>query len=165
LIFYYFEDYSGFNRAKYSHKYDGPGIRWLLTLSTATGLILNLSGPYLPGIFPDLSIYRSRIKPFLLDGEFVLNDLGFRGDETCINAHDSGPPSIALKRRKNLLARHETINGRVKIWACANTSRVRHLDVHYYTAMITAVHVIVQIEMMIGFWKPFENEFTGPLRR
>ena len=81
---HYFEDDStGRNPKKYSAKFNGLGLRWMVALSTANAEIVAIHGPELAGMKNDLQMFRESIKSKLDPGEKVLADRGYRG-EACI---------------------------------------------------------------------------------
>jgi hypothetical protein len=78
------EEPTPFSTAWYSHKFHGPGLRYELAVSISTGDIVAFNGPFPCGAFPDLKIFRSRLKQELGQGEKVVADRGYKGDtKTC----------------------------------------------------------------------------------
>ena len=71
-------------------------------------------GPKLAGLGNELSYYQSHVKPFLRQSAKVLTDLGFARDDSVVAAFDEGLRAIERTRRRNLLARHEGLDGRFK---------------------------------------------------
>ena len=160
---HYFEDSTGRNPKKYSAKFNGPGLRWMVALSTANAEIVAIHGPELAGMKNDLQMFRESIKSQLDPGEKVLADRGYRGKACICTAYDFGISEEVQTRRKNLLARHETFHARINNWGCVSTSHPRHTDVSYHAAHIRAVIVITAIEQILGVWQPFSNVYTGPI--
>jgi DDE superfamily endonuclease len=105
-----------FSSSWYSHKFRGPGLRYEVGIAISTGDIVWYHGPFPCGAFPDLKIFRLKLKDKLGYAENVIADNGYRGDTrictpNMANDHQHAR-SMALAR-----ARHETINHRLKTWA------------------------------------------------
>ena len=103
-----------------SHKFKfGSGLRYEVALCILTGWLVWINGPYEPGIWNDISIFRNALRSLLGTGERVEADDGYRGDSpvfvrcpSSIGEHDPTRESMqALVRR-----RHETVNKRFKQW-------------------------------------------------
>ena len=108
----------GVNRKKYSHKLHKSGLSWLLGLATENDNLVCMFGPKLAELGNELSYYQSHVKPFLRQSEKVLTDLGFAHDDSVVATFDEGLSSTERTRSRNLLARHEGLNGRFKEFAC-----------------------------------------------
>ena len=101
------------NSKWYSHKFDGPGLHYEIAVCIHTGDIVSYNGPFECGAWPDLKIFRSRLKGMLGPGEKVIADRGYRGDSRTI------VPTMARSEQHReamnvARARHETVNGRLK---------------------------------------------------
>ena len=66
-----------FSKAWWSHKFNGPGLRCEIAICIKTGWIVAYNGPFACGVWPDLKIFRFRLKQWLLRGEKVLADRGY----------------------------------------------------------------------------------------
>jgi len=66
---------------------------------------------------------------------------------------DVGIDATVKKARGRLLARHETINGRLKMWNCLNVAKFRH-DAEKHSNFVNAVAVMVQLRISAqgGVW-------------
>ena len=51
-----------------SHKFKGPGLRYLLSTCLKTGWIVGMHGPFPAGDWPDDKIYKEYIVPILAPG-------------------------------------------------------------------------------------------------
>lgn len=142
---------NGFDSKWWSHKWNGPALRYEVATCINTGRIVWIHGPFPAGRWADIRIYRLRLKMYLLPGERVWADLGYRGDTTVIHRRCLGDEDCdMLSDLKFARARHENINGRMtksgalcKLW--------RHdLNKHYLAFYAAAV--IYQIET--DLWGP-----------
>jgi len=66
----------------YSKKFDGPGLRYEIGASIRSPDIVWINGPFLPGNYTDLMIFREGMKQSLDDGEMVEADDIYR-DPRC----------------------------------------------------------------------------------
>ena len=64
----------------YSHKFNGPALRYEVAVCIQTGWIVWTGGPFPAGDFPDLEIYRLDLKERLCEHERVEADEGYAGD-------------------------------------------------------------------------------------
>ena len=82
-----------------------------------TGDIVWINGPFKCGTWPDLNIYRLKLKFMLADGEMVVADKGYRGDETIRTPYTKISKTDTRAMHK-ALAWHETVNKRLKQFGC-----------------------------------------------
>lgn len=83
----------------------------------ATGHIVWVNGPFPCGAWPDIKIFRYRLKQILAAGECVEADRGYRGDPSVLTPDDY----LTLSERKakgTARARHEAVNTRLKFYGC-----------------------------------------------
>jgi len=104
----------GFDKRWYSHKFNGPAVKYELAVAIHTGDIVAFCGPFM-GAEPDQKIFRYRLKDLLLPSEKVIGDKGYRGDSSAVTPFDAKnaqhEESMAVLR-----ARHASINRRLKHW-------------------------------------------------
>ena len=130
------------NRRWYSHKFRSAGVRYEVGVCIQTGDICWINGPFMCGRWPDINIFRVGLKRRLNQNEMVVADKGYRGDSKChTNAH---LVSLADKRATNkALARHETVNKRVKQFKCLKNQfrhpLSKHKDCFYAASVATQV--------------------------
>ena len=106
---------SPFSPRWFSHKFNGPALRYEVGLNIRTGDIVWIHGPFPAGEWPDLRISRYGIVHHLLPGEMLLGDGGFADGYqffvTPTGLNEAVDRMMALVR-----ARHETVNRRFKTW-------------------------------------------------
>jgi hypothetical protein len=125
----------------YSHKFNGPGIRYEVGICIQTGWIVWVNGPYPCGEWPDIQIARDWLIYELDRGEKYLGDGGyFDGNQwsetpTGLNNEDQ-------KMKAEARARHETVNGRFKQFGVLER-RFRH-KIHLHGKVFMAVANLVQ---------------------
>lgn len=134
----------------YSHKFKGPGYRYEIGLCILTSDICWLRGPFKPGLWNDLTIFRAGLKMQLDDGERVEADNGYMGESPhyckCPDAYTSSA------RRRRMVARvrnrHESVNSRLKIYGCLTTSFRHGIEKHGWC--VRAIAVLTQLAMENG---------------
>jgi hypothetical protein len=133
----------------YSHKFNGPGLRYEVALCILTGDIEWVNGPFEPGKYSDLSIFWMHMKPALSPGERVEADKGYPDDSTKTRAFGNEPAKNYV--RKVVAARHEHVNGRFKAWNILK-SEFRHMKycMAKHGQAFHAVAVITQISIENG---------------
>jgi hypothetical protein len=83
-----------FDSKWYSHNFVSPGLRYKIGVCIKTGKLVSFNGPFECGSWPDLKIFRSRLKGMLSVGEKVIADRGYHGDVTIITPDRSKMPTI-----------------------------------------------------------------------
>jgi len=128
----------------WSHKFNGPGVRYEVCVCIHTGWIVWINGPFPCGSWPDLRIARDELIYWVPYGEYIIGDGGYRDNRnyfwtpTGLNRLEDRMQSIAR-------ARHETVNARLKKFNC-----LVHVYRHRRTKhgqLFTAVANIVQMEI------------------
>lgn len=131
----------------FSHKHNGPGLRYEVSICINTGWIVAFNGPFECGSWADLKIFRSRLKQNLGRGEKVVADRGYRGDVRVCHP-DSATDPAHCEAMNAARARHETVNGRLKTWK--SMKQVFRHSRHKHHFIFRAVTVIEQIKIMNG---------------
>ena len=121
---------SVFDTRWYSHKFRGPGLRYEISVCIRTGKIVSYNGPFECGRWPDLNIFRNKLKGMLTVGEKVVADRGYRGDDKVLTPDDY-INRAHQKAMSNARARHETINRRLKTWGILKQFFRNKLDKHH----------------------------------
>lgn len=113
---------------------------------------MSYTGPFECGTWPDLSIFRFKLKRMLSPAEKVVADKGYRGEcrvMTSLQARTVEHHELMNTAR----ARHETVNGRLKAWSILKDVFRHPLDKHHIA--FRSVIVIEQIEIENGH-PPFQ---------
>ena len=109
------------NKALYSWKFRGPGLRYEVATSIKTSDVVWINGPFAPGDYDDLSIFRLGLKHMLQDGKRGEADDAYLAEAPskvkCPGMFaDISEEEEALRSR--IGGRIETINNRVKHFGC-----------------------------------------------
>jgi len=132
----------------WSHKFDGPGLRYEVALCIQTGWIVWINGPFAPGPWPDISIFRDGLKKLLFLGERVEADNGSRGD-FAVDAPEERCPNLLQHIAKAWCrSRHETVNKRFKQFNVLKNC-FRH-DIEKHMICFQAIVVVTQIALTDG---------------
>ena len=134
-----------FNKKWYSHKLNGPGLTYEIGLCIRTGQVVWAFGGLPAGDFPDLRMAKMAFVTFLENGEKALADKGYRDSNYFIFPNRDFPDNAQHKR---LMARHETINGRMKSFHVLSQQFVRKLN--HPKSIFDACIRILQLQMTSG---------------
>ena len=133
----------------YSKKFNGPGYRYEVALSILSSDIVWIAGPYFPGEWNDIKIFRHGLMHELDDGERVEADDGYWGE---CPMYCKCPRKLPKEERKRMTGRlrmrHETVNERFKNFSCM-ASRFRHGG-KKHAACFRAVVVLTQLAIESG---------------
>ena len=148
----------------YSHKSNGPGLRYEVATSIQTGLISWASGPWRAGLWHEQEIFKNGLDMELEEGEPVHADRGYSagaqnedGEVIFITPNSPGMTEKASIAHGRLHGRHEGVNGKLKRFSVLE-NRFRHnLDRH--GECFFAVVTLVQLEMVVET-KPFHVEYS-----
>ena len=105
-------------RQFFSFKFRKSALRYEVGLSILGGEICWISGPYLPGVYNDLDIFRTSLSSHLDEFERVEADDGYIG-EAPLRVKCPGCVTISEEQQKimkRVRARQETINIWFKQW-------------------------------------------------
>jgi hypothetical protein len=136
-------------RKFHSHKFKfGSALRYEVAVAIVSGELVWINGPYEPGIWNDLAIFRNALLTELEEGERVEADDGYRGDSpryvkcpASIGNHEEMNTSAAFVRR-----RHETINKRFKQWGILKQVYRGDLSKHGTAFRVCAIITQLAIE-------------------
>lgn len=129
-----------FNKKWYSHKMNTAGIRYEIGISIVEGDIVWASGGFPCGEWTDLKIAQDLYVYHVEEGEYTLADKGYRQKKYFKQ------PTNAIEKR--ILARHETLNGRLKEFSILSVRFRNPLKKH--PLVFHAVVNIVQVTIMNG---------------
>ena len=118
-----------FHGSWFSHKFNGPGVRYEIAISIEIPKIVWSNAPWLCGTYSDLRIFRDGLKHLLEVDEFVIADSEYT-DKCCIQ-----PPGNELKNHcllSVIRARHENLNTRIKQFGVFKHKFRHELSLHHY---------------------------------
>ena len=133
---------SYFEPGWYSHKFKGAGLRYEMGVCIQTGWIVWMNGPYPCGAWSDLKIFNFKLKHMLDEDENAVADGGYKNGGNKV-ATPGGVHTINERMKGKARARHENVNGRLKMFAICNTKFRHSLTMHHDVVM--AVANIVQL--------------------
>ena len=136
-----------FSKSWWSHKSNGPALRYELSIAVGCSKIVWVHGPFRAGSWPDVKIFKKGLRQVLhFYGEMTIADGGYKGLENWIQVKGDFSLTEAARRfNTHARARHETVNKRIKIFDCLN-QRWRHpLKMHKRTFM--AIVCLTNIQM------------------
>jgi hypothetical protein len=139
----------GWSKSFYSYKFKKSGLRYEVGLCIKTGDICWWSGPYAPGIWNDLSIFRDGLMTHLEPGERVETDRGYRGSAPkyvkCPDGLLADPDPAVKLMAARVRSQQETVNERFKNWAILCTP-YRHEFLEHQT-VFGAIVVLTQLSL------------------
>ena len=136
-----------FDPVWYSHKFNGPALRYKMGISIQTGYICWINSPYPAGEFNDLEIFQLYLKELLARHERVETDSIYQGDSCRIPNDFKGHRPWAVQKAQ-ARARHETINGSFKNFNIL--SQPFRSTKHKHFLVYQAIAVIIQSEILEG---------------
>ena len=142
------EEPKPFDSGWYSHKSNGPAVRWEIGTSIQTGQICWVNGPYAAGAWPDEIIFCDILWHHLEPGEIVHADRGYRnyqGDVMYFMTPNFPCEYETLRGNGLARARHEAINGRLKRFKILDEP-FRH-ELEKVKVCFHAVTILVQLQL------------------
>ena len=135
----------GYHKPFRSYKFKKSGLRYEVGLCILTGDICWWSGPYAPGVWNDLAIFRDSLVLMLEPGERCETDSGYQGSAPthtkCPGVSWADPNTAEIQSR--VRSRQETVNERFKNWAILATP-YRHGLLEHQT-VFGAIVVLTQL--------------------
>ena len=137
-----------FENVWYSHKSNGPAVRYEVGVSFVSSDIVWIRGPYPAGSHDERSIARlpGGLYESLLAGEWVVGDKGYRAAMDPVISPDMDPNGLYARAR----ARHEACNARIKKWKVLDSPFRTPHDLGFHESCFWAVCTMVQIEFNGG---------------
>lgn len=133
----------------YSHKFKAPALRYEVAVCIKTGHIVWIHGPFPAGAWSDITIFRHALINQLEEGERVEADLGYRGEAPrYIKIPDARNRDEVERMRAIVRLRHETVNKRIKQFACMK--QVFRHEINMHSAAFRAVVVVTQLNINNG---------------
>ena len=150
---YIIDEPQPFHKKFFTKKFNHAGLRYELGVALYSPNIVWASGPHLPGLKNDITIYREAGLKLALTSnrEMAFADSGYRGERDTIQEKGRGTKDereVATRAR----ARHETVNRRLKEWGCLSVP-FRHNNGHDVTnhgIVFDAVLVLTQLSISIN---------------
>lgn len=139
------EEPGNFDKKWYSHKFNGPALRYEVAVRLINPIITWVNGAYPAGDFPDLKLAKELYISAVLPNEMTLADDTYRDGLFFIHPH--GNPESVVKQ-KQFMARHETVNGRLKSFRVLSSTFRHNLTLH--ARCFNAVANLVQLMILNG---------------
>jgi hypothetical protein len=132
---------------------------WLIQSSFCLTFCL-LYRPFAPGDWPDIEIFKIGLKEQLMEGERVEADDGYIGEAPEYVKCPAGftRPEEESAMRKRVDGRHETINKKIKHWAClVNPFKGKRDDrIEKHSQLFRVCVVATQVAMELGIGELYE---------
>jgi DDE superfamily endonuclease len=130
----------------YSHKFNGPGVKYEVGVCIKTGYIVWINGPFVAST-SDATIFKNTLSGLLADDEGVEVDKGYGGDKKLKSPQVNSSKLQKKEKASAVGARHENVNSRLKIYNVLNIP-FRHLNPRYgmmekYGMCFNAIAVIL----------------------
>lgn len=134
----------------YTYKFKKSGLRYEVALGIISGDIVWINGPFPPGEYNDLTIFRNSLISHLDDGERCEADDGYLGEAPqfikCPACVTNESEREELQQR--VRSRHETVNNRFKMWGILRQT-FRH-DLQLHGDVFRAIAVLTQLAIENG---------------
>jgi hypothetical protein len=134
------------NSIWWSHKFNGPGIRYEVGTCIRTGDIVWFRGPF-PCNISDREIFDNHLSKKLLPGEGVEADSGYVG-RVQIFTPGVAKTSKERKQKSQVRGRQENVNARLKVFGV--TERWNNPDPAKHVVFARCVAIIVQLSFKLG---------------
>ena len=132
----------------YSHKFEGPALRYEIAVCIQTGDIVWSNGPFPAGKWPDKKIFKYKLRHMLDENEMVEVDGTYSGMPFECRMPGDFLSAADKKAKSDARARHETINRRLKQFGILG-NRYRH-DIGMHKIAFRACAVCTQIAFNAG---------------
>ena len=128
-----------------SHKYAfKSALRYEIGVSILGGDLVWIQGPYPAGHWPDVKIFNKTLRHWLEPGERVEADNGYVGCADKVKCPDNPCNPVGnLGMQGRVRSRHETLNGRFKVWGILR-EEYRH-DIERHGEVFRAIAIITQL--------------------
>ena len=142
-----------FDKVWFSKKFSGAALRYEVGICIQTGDICWINGPFKPGRWNDLAIFRRNLRQRLLPGEKVECDAGYLGEPACRNNN------IILNRLDDMAkcdarSRQENIHADIKIFDCLERAGPWRHDRHLHKHAFAAAAVLTQLAYSLDPLRP-----------
>lgn len=150
-------DYAGKpDKRYYSYKYKKSGLRYEVAVAIRSNNIVWINGPFLPGEYNDLQIFRMGLKQQLKDGERVEADDIYEPEapHTCYTPRHVLVRGDQKLMRNRIKKRQETINRRLKVFKSLNVVFTHSVNRHSICFRCAAI--LVQLALECGEQELFD---------
>ena len=130
----------------WSHKFNGPGVRYEVATCIRTGDIVWFKGPF-PCNLSDREIFDLLLATELFPGEGVEADSGYTGRQQIFTPGVAKNRTV-LKQKSQVRGRHENVNGRLKVFGVMK--RWNNSDTAKHGVFARCVAIIVQLSFTLG---------------
>ena len=137
----------------WSHKFNGPGIRYEVGVCIQTAEIVWFRGPF-PCNVSDREIFDTFLSKKLIEGEGVEADSGYTG-RSQIFTPGVAKTSVARKQKSQVRGRHENVNQRLKVFGVMKYWN--NPDIGKHGLFARCVAIIVQLSFVLD-----ENLYDVP---
>jgi len=140
------------HKSFYSFKFNHGGLRYEVGLCIRTGHIVWINGPFPPGDWPDVEVFRSSLKLNIDENERVETDDGYIGEDPCFTKCPGGVRFMEGQqwhdKRSKVRNRGETANHRLKTFKVLQET-FRH-DIEKHSMCFRACAVLAQLSFEVG---------------
>ena len=151
-----------FDSKMFSHKTNGPALKYEVAVAISTGFIVWVNGPFKGGK-GDSEIFKEGLKHHLFDDENVEVDAGYKGDDKFMNP-DMAFTSEGRKDKSIVRGRHENINSRLKIYNVLTTyfrhMKPRNKYEEKHKMCFDSVAVITQLKLEFGGEQLYDVKYS-----
>lgn len=128
------------NKIWFCPKFHGAGLWYELGIGIQTGDIVWVNGPYPCGLGANIKIFNQKLKTLLLPFKKVMTDCTYRYSTKCFTRCDivkwldceNDVRTKEYMAMSRTLARHETVNGRMKEFAILRNVFLCDRKMHIY---------------------------------
>jgi hypothetical protein len=135
----------GYLKLFWSYKFKKSGLRYKVGLCIKMGDICWWSGPYAPGKWNDLTIFRDSSLLMLEPGEWCKMDRGYQGSApthvNCLGVLRADPDTVEIQAW--VWNRQETVNNGFKNWEILST--LYHHNLLKHQTVFGAIVVLTQL--------------------
>jgi hypothetical protein len=153
------DDRIRYKKSWYSHKFKGPGLRYEVGVCIKTGVICWVNGPFKPGLYNDLMIFRNKLIHCLIRGEMVEADAGYRGEPIFVSVPNVDDTEEQEKFKSNARARQENVNKFFKEWEIL--AQVFRHNVNKHCIVFWAIVTLTQITFDMEEKLNYQVEYVG----
>jgi len=119
-----------FSSSWFSHKFNGPAVRYEVAICIQTGWIVHVNGPFAAGRWSDINIARHLLCYLLGPGdEMAVADGGYQDGYEFFET-PTGEHNADQKMKSDARARHECVNGMFKTWKILKARYIGPLERH-----------------------------------